>query len=428
MDSQGNNPHKVVGVPEDEFLWSVQWSPDGHRLAYARAHRAGQLMESCDLNGANRTTVVVGEVRSLCWLPDRRIVYSKGEARDVDANLWLIGIDPVSGTPVGTPKRITRWAGSDLQGMSASADGTRIVLQKESYPSQVYIGELATGGMPMSHPRRLTNDEAHDWATAWTADSKAVLFTSDRGGKWGIYKQGISQATAEPLTEGREKADLARLTADGASVVYLETSAPVAGPYPRQRLMRVPVNGGLPKLLSEITAAQWENHECARSPASLCVIIESSPDHKRLTVTELDPLGGKGKLLSTINKTVDESFAHSLSPDGSTVAIARGDTPEIHIRLLSMTGDSDREIAVKGWPNIGSIEWSADGKGLYCGSTSTQGGTLLYVDLKGNVQVLWHSRELDGGPFIAGVPSPDGRYLALTGAIHHSTVWMVEGF
>jgi hypothetical protein len=37
-------------------------------------------------------------------------------------------------------------------------------------------------------------------------------------------------------------------------------------------------------------------------------------------------------------------------------------------------------------------------------------------------------RAQEGGPFIARVPSPDGRYLALTGAIHHSTVWMVEGF
>jgi len=34
--------------------------------------------------------------------------------------------------------------------MSASADGKRIVLQKETYPSQVYIGELAAGGRPMS--------------------------------------------------------------------------------------------------------------------------------------------------------------------------------------------------------------------------------------------------------------------------------------
>jgi Tol biopolymer transport system component len=428
MDSHGNNPQKVLGLAADEFLWSVNWSPDGKRLAYVRAHPGGQLMETSDLKGANRTAVLVAEVRSICWLPDRRIVYSQGEARDVDANLWQIGVDTATGTPIGKPKRITRWAGADLQGMSASADAKRIVLQKETYPSQVYIGELAAGGTPMSPPRRLTHDDAHDWATAWTADSKAVLFTSDRGGKWGVFRQGISQTTAEPLIEGRERTMLARLNPDGAWVLYLETSATASGHIPWQRLMRVPVNGGLPKLVSEITTAQWENHQCARSPASLCAIIESSLNHQRLTVTALDPLRGKGKLLRTINTAIGEGFCHSLSPDGSTLAIARGDEPEIHIRLLSMTGGSDREIAVKGWPNSGSMEWSADGKGIYCTSISSQGGTLLYVDLKGTARVLWHSRELDGGPFIAGVPSPDGRYLALTGAIHNSTAWMVEGF
>ena len=61
---------------------------------------------------------------------------------------------------------------------------------------------------------------------------------------------------------------------------------------------------------------------------------------------------------------------------------------EIHIRLLSLSGGADREIAVKGWPNITGLNWSPDGKGLYCGSVSPQGSTLLYVDLKGNAVVL----------------------------------------
>jgi len=74
MDSHGNNPQKILGLPANESLWSVHWSPDGQRLAYIRAHPGGQLMETCDLKGAHRTAVVVAEVRSLCWLPDRRIV------------------------------------------------------------------------------------------------------------------------------------------------------------------------------------------------------------------------------------------------------------------------------------------------------------------------------------------------------------------
>ncbi len=116
----------------------------------------------------------------------------------------------------------------------------------------------------------------------------------------------------------------------------------------------------------------------------------------------------------------------ALSPDGSTFAISRGSKPEIHIRLLSVSGGSDREITVKGWPNITGVEWTRDGKGLYCGTVSPQSNTLLYVDLKGNARVLWQYK--GGSGEIWGLPSPDGRYLAIRGDIFNSNVWMIEGF
>jgi len=103
-----------------------------------------------------------------------------------------------------------------------------------------------------------------------------------------------------------------------------------------------------------------------------------------------------------------------------------GGEAEIDIRLLSLSGGSDREIKVKGWPNLTGLDWSPDGKGLYCGSASPQGRTLLYVDLKGNARVLWQYKGAGGN--IWGVPSPDGRYLAIMGYVSNSNVWMVEGF
>jgi DNA-binding winged helix-turn-helix (wHTH) protein/Tol biopolymer transport system component len=428
MDSQGDNPRKILGGAAGEFLWSVHWSPDGQRLVYMRAGPTFRRMETCDLKGANRAVVVAAEVRSICWLPDRRIVYSQGEAHDVDANLWQIGVDTHTGMPRGKPKRFTRWAGSDLQGMSASADGKRLVLRKETYQDQLYIGELAAGGTRLSPPRRLTHDEASNYGMAWTADSKAVLFSSDRNGKWSVFKQDIGQDTPVPLVEGREKLYLPRLSPDGTWVLYPETSLIAAKRSPQYRMMRVPVNGGLPRLVYETKGALWEDHQCARAPANLCITMELSLDEKRLTVTALDPLKGEGKLLRTIEKNIGENFNHALSPDGSTLALAKEESAEIHIRLLSLTGGSDREIRVKGWSNIASMEWSADGKGLYCGSESSSGGALLYVDPKGAAQVLWQSGQPGEGPFLAGSPSPDGRYLALWGPVHNSTAWIVEGF
>jgi len=146
-----------------------------------------------------------------------------------------------------------------------------------------------------------------------------------------------------------------------------------------------------------------------------------------LTFTEFDPLKGRGKVLRTMQKDPTASFAgRDISPDGTTFAISRAYEAETHIRLLSLTGGSDREIAVKGRPRLTGLNWSPKGKGLFCSSYSPQGSTLLYVDLKGDARVLWQSKAVLG--VFGGVPSPDGRYLAIQSEVSSSNVWMVEGF
>jgi Tol biopolymer transport system component len=144
-----------------------------------------------------------------------------------------------------------------------------------------------------------------------------------------------------------------------------------------------------------------------------------------LTFTAFDPLKGRGKVLRAIPTDAATSFATTLSADGTTVAIARYNQPELHIRLLSLSGSPDRDVTVEGWPNMTGLDWSADGKGFYYGSLSDRGTTLLYVDLDGNARVLWENK---GGNQISGVPSPDGRYLAIRSEVRNSNVWMLEGF
>jgi eukaryotic-like serine/threonine-protein kinase len=287
------------------------------------------------------------------------------------------------------------------------------------------LGELAAGGTRMKPPRRLTNDEAIDYPNGWTPDSKAVLFTSNRNGTSGIFLQGIDQETAQPVVTGPQDVLLPRLSADGAWILFLERRRTTANPAPPDRVMRIPASGGVPQFVMETrnTLDFW----CARAPASLCVIFETSQDRKQMMITAFDPLKGRGKVL----RTMEEDFSHTyseteLSPDGSTVSISRDRESEIHIRLLSLSGGSDREFTVKGWPNITGLDWSLDGKRLYCGSVSPQGSTLLYVDLKGNARVLWQYK--GGSGVFFSHPSPDGRYLAVQGDVINSNVWMVEGF
>ncbi len=436
-DGDGENPQRVLAL-ENDSIHHVHWSPDGKRLAYVRVPRTlswpvssiEDSIVTCDLNGADRTVVVQSTGHRLDdfrWLPDGRIVYSRTSSPAGDGNLWQIAVTPRRGIPAGNPKLITHLDGSGPRPLSASADGTRMTLLQGSGQVQVYVADLTAEGKRMSAPRRLTNDEAGDAPVAWTPDGKAVVFLSERNGIDSIYRQGIGQEAAEPLVaESEDTSDQAAVSSDGAWILY--HTIPKQAPTER-RLMRVPVNGGLPQFVMNFrniraTAA----YGCARAPATLCVVLEMTGDEKQLILTAFDPLKGRGKVLRTIERdpAYDDFYRSSkLSPDGSTFAIPRGDGPQISIRLVSLSGGSDRDLIVHGLPNLAHVDWSPDSKGLYCGSDSGQSRTLLYVDLKGNATVLW---QLEGGGGVWGVPSPDGRHLAVGVAGVERNVWMLGGF
>ncbi len=428
MGSQGETPQKVLTAGEKDVLEDVHWSPDGKRLAYTTKPSAAMdwfntAIETSDLTGADRTTIVSfvsSWMDDFCWLSDGRIVYSRADRPSVfNVNLWQVAVDDRSGRPASEPKRFTQWAGSLIGGLSASADGKRLVFLRRAYQSQVYLAELPTEGKKMSAPRQLTNDEQSHRATAWTGNSQAVLFSS--GG--GIFKQGITQETAEPVVSDPQGPWVPHLSADGAWVLYM-----MGDPNRVSRLMRVPAGGGAPQMVME--TRPWWDFNCASAPSSLCVILEVTPDEKHLTVTAFDPVKGRGKVLRTIDKDPSANiYVAAVSPDGSTLALSRDRETEMHIRLLSLSGGPDREIAVKGWQPIfwNGLYWAPDGKGLYCGVPSrNQGGTILYVDLNGNSRVVWQFKGI-GGP-VWGVPSPNGRYLAMENHPINSNVWMLEGF
>lgn len=195
ISSQGADPQKIMSLPEKERLTAVHWSLDGKQLGYVHVRQISggftSSIETVDLDNGSRTVVVLNSglwIADFCWLPDERIVYSTQKPPGADDdNLWAVGTR--AGAEVSKPKRITEWAGAQLDGMSAQADGKQLVLQKRHSHGQIYLGQLSANGAHMSPPRRLTMDEADDWPTAWTTDSRTILFSSYRNSTWQILKQ-----------------------------------------------------------------------------------------------------------------------------------------------------------------------------------------------------------------------------------------------
>src|SRR5271166_240025 len=206
MDSDGTNPRKVLELPQNEWYGRVQFSPDGQHLAYTRYQGDPRSfrtsIKTCDLNGNNQAVVVDPglPIGSLLWLSQNRVVYIRHDLPgSIDGHLWQVSIDAGSGKAIGKPERIKVLPGFSTGDLSASADEKRLVLTRTTQQDLVFIGELTAGGRRMNPPRRMANDEGSDRPTAWTPDSRVVLFDSDRNGTVGIYKRAIDQETAAPL-------------------------------------------------------------------------------------------------------------------------------------------------------------------------------------------------------------------------------------
>jgi Tol biopolymer transport system component len=277
----------------------------------------------------------------------------------------------------------------------------------------------------------------------WTADSKAVIFHSNRNGSWGIFKQLLGEDTPEAIVMGTEDfaPAVSVLSPDGLSLIYtLLPKGQGGSSSPPSRIMRVPIAGGLPQLL--MTTRLSGPPRCARSPATLCAIAERTPDGTQLIFTALDLMEGRGRELTRFVIDPRGNYSWDLSPDGIRIAVAK--QPGRRFDVLFLNGHAPQAIIVDGWDlgidarvaNAGGVDfdWSADGRGLFTSGRTPQSSVLLYVDLQGKAHVL---REQKGGlsPTVVGglsgpwgVPSPDGRHLAMLNWTRNSNVWMMENF
>jgi DNA-binding winged helix-turn-helix (wHTH) protein/Tol biopolymer transport system component len=432
VGADGAQPHKLVGH-EGDLFGAVAWAPNGTRVAYTRAsiaygYGAKGVIEIVDVNGQHASNVVlnVTSVLSLAgldgpvaWSSDGRLIYSLSEPRprQLDSNLWSVALDRHA-KPILPAIRLTNDPGSVLS-LSTSGGGKRIVYLKGIPQPDVYVAKLQ-GSSVKGEPQRLTLDDRQDLPFDWSSDNKAVIYMSDRSGTFNIYKQAVDQAIPEVLVGGNQPVAQPRLSPDGTQLLYVvypswgESAAAVP-------VVRVPIAGGTPQ---EVLRATWiTNHQCSRDRSSTC--IYSVMKEGELTFFTFDPFHGKGSQVFQIKTDLPQLYNWSLSPDGATLAIAKGkwgdEEPRIHI--VPVNGGPDRWLTISGWPGLASLDWAADSKALWATSVREEGNSLLHIDLEGHARPVWRPRKMTIG---WAIPSRDGRNLALLVSSGSANVWMAE--
>jgi eukaryotic-like serine/threonine-protein kinase len=460
MDINGENARKVLVAGENSgFGDNIGWAPNG-RITYVRVHETGQqrehILESFDPGGgapvkmfATPVWWLKGGLMGWEWLPGGRLVYeltSGNTANGYSCNFWDMWVDERTGEPRSAPRQLTNWAGFCMQSLTATADYKQIAYLRVFFSFNVLIANLDGTGARAKNFQRLTTSESVEYPTAWTPDSKSVIFHSNRNGPTGIFRQAIDKENPEIVVMGTEDSVpmSSIVTPDGQMVIYtLVPNDQGSKPHSVRQIMSVPITGGSPVTL--LTAQIIGSPRCAQAPATLCAIAERSSDGKQIVFAVLDAVHGRGAELLRFATEPEEIYSWDLSPDGRYVAVAKEWTNRFDV--LPLAGGKPRTIMVKGWkigvdrPRAGrdplrgaDFSWAANGKGFYVASGLFRNPVLVFVDLQGNARVVheYNSGEAPGGrggfSGLWGIPSPDGRHLAILNWSRNRNVWLMENF
>ena len=156
------------------------WSSDGTRLAYIAS---GKSVDGTDWNAPGRNDERIESVRLTG--PDA------GEVTVLARGLW------------------PRWSPTD--------DRLAYIARREAN-WDVYL--RSADGMGLT---RLTDDPSLDTRPVWTSDGRALVFLSDRGNRWDLYRVDASgREPATRLTNGRRREDDATLAPDGRQVAFTD--------------------------------------------------------------------------------------------------------------------------------------------------------------------------------------------------------------
>jgi serine/threonine protein kinase len=430
MGTGGEQARKLLDVGEDAAVSRVSWSADGQRVLFRQTDHAGDTLVSSDLEGSARATVWdtagMKRVNDYLWLADGRLIYSAEQPDSFfgsHCNFWEMRIDARTGAAIEKPRRLTNWSGFCMSGMSETANGKGIAFLKWAGQQTSHLADLEDGGTRIANARHFPLNESSEGVVDWMPDSKAVLFNSNRSGRFEIYRQALDQDIAEvKVTEGYGRDP--HVTPDGGSIIYFARieNGMAIGKTPEE-VMRVSINGGMSQRL--FTARPYSMLMCARSAPGECAIAEPSENHEQLIVSAINSQHGRGAELFRFSLVApDDSWWIAISHDGSRFAATHTQAGPIYI--LSSAGQVLQQIQVKGWSNLQSFDWAADGDGLFVVAGIRNGCKLLHVDLQGNAHALWENLGASGETIVH--PSPDGKHVAFSSWTTNGNMWMLENF
>jgi len=429
MHVDGEGAHKIFDAARGTRIsGSVSWSPDSRRLAYLRIDHNGApvAIDTRDISGSAATEVFRPGGSDLllgpAWLRDGRLLYSvRQPERSTNAGTLLCSHWQVAmaddGRPRGGSTPLAGWLPQCVAAISFTHNAKAALYLQFVTQDAIHVVDVDDAGARVS-ARRLTFTEGRNIPSGWSGDNESIVFVSDSGGRAALFRQGLAADTSQLLTNDAGIAGAARLTPDGSAVLYLVE--PSWRGSRRQRLMRISSTGGASQQIADGEFVDG-GARCTVSPVQLCAIAERSANGRQLVFTTIDPSNGRGRELIRIDVEPAADHRWALSPDGRRIAVL--DARRSRVRVVSPSGEPIHDIELGGDHELGYVSFRSDSLGVIVPAVNAKDARLLSLDFQGKTQVLWQQA---GAVDLSGLPSRDGRHVAVWVRSRAASLWLAE--
>ncbi len=388
---------RLTNGPEADY--SPTWSPDGTRIAFLASSDKGLGIFQVSSFGGPVTRlytpqgIIHWEQGALSWSPDgKTIAFPDGVSSRSPSAIYLQSLESLQARPLTAPP--AEWDG-DFD-PAFSNDGKRIAFIRASDYAVRDIYVIPAGG---GEARQITHDGRIVDSLCWSPDDKSILFSSDRAGKFALWRVSVRGGEPERLPVGTEDAFQPAFSPVAHRLLYTQSSATWS-------ILAIPLRPGVKAgSLAPVISSTAQDSAPSLAPDGSRIAFQSwRSGTQEIWITSRD-----GKNIHQLTSDGDGlTGSPSFSPDGMWVAFDSRVEGHSHIFVVPAVGGAPRRITAGDSNNI-LPRWSADGKSLYFASNRNGTWQSWRVPVAGG-----NPQQVTANGGYVAMESPDGRWVYFT--------------